>query len=232
MPKQMRRISPFFVSMFIVFVLMTGCGPHINMSQKADDDISKAIKKNIGKKVYYEGKSTSESGAIRYTYLLRDSQDKGLLSDLVDIVNEKLAEENTEELIVLAIREKISGGETPIVTIRNYDKNEVAASESKCLNYIIIYGNEIADYSSYNKASFYPTMEGIEYLEVIDKVNQSAEDEGIDWYEVFPDLKGYEVFVRREKDGTYNPHVIYQEMKEDEASEDSEEAEEETLHEP
>lgn len=232
MPKQMRRLSLFFVSLFIVFVLMTGCGPYINMSQKADDGISKAINKNIGKKVYYEGKSTSESGAIRYTYLLRDSQDKGLLSDLVDIVNEKLAEENTEEIIVLAIREKIPGGETPIATMCNYDENEVVASENQCLKYIIIYGNEIADYSSYNKASFYPTMEGIEYLEVIDIVNQSAEDEGIDWYEVFPDLKGYEVFVRREKDGTYNPHVIYQEMKEDEENKNSGKTEEESLLEP
>lgn len=68
------------------------------------------------------------------------------------------------------------------------------------------------------------TIPGIEYLQVIDKVNRNAEEEGIEWYEVFPDLKGYEVHAGW-VNGEYSDEIIYQETKEEEASDNSKETE-------
>ena len=59
-------------------------------------------------------------------------------------------------------------------------------------------------------------------MKVINNVNQSTEKDDVDWYKVFPDLKGYKV-VAGWAFGGYSDEIIYQEMKEDEAGEDLEE---------
>lgn len=80
----------------------------------------------------------------------------------------------------------------------------------------------------YNQPSSYPTLQGIEYLQVIENVNENAEEEGLDWYKVFPDLKGYEVYQYEDGESI----IIYQELEDEEKNKDSRETEEESLLEP
>lgn len=182
------------------------------------DTIARAVHKNVGNKVKFRGKEILETEVTQYNFLIHDSRDENLLADMVDAVNEKIEEKSTQEKVSLVIREEITGGgEMPIITLYNYNYGFICPY----ICHIVISGNQVADYSSYNRPASYPALEGIEYLRVIDKVNKNAEEEGIDWYEVFPDLKGYEVYKRENGEST----IVYQEMKEDEASEDSEETE-------
>ena len=51
----------------------------------------------------------------------------------------------------------------------------------------------MGDDSIYNKASTYINLPDIKSLVVEKKIDQSAEEEGIDWYEIWPDLEYYEV---------------------------------------
>lgn len=172
------------------------------------DSVAWAIHKKVGNKVHYEGKRREEENEVKYVYLIRDRQDENLLADLVDAVNEKLETKDVQKKVGLIIWEEIAGGIMPVVFLYNHHNNSIRSG----IYYIEISGNDVADYSSFDRASYYPTLEGIEYLRVIDKVNKSAEEEGIDWYEVFPDLKGYEVYAGR-VNGRYSDEVIYQEMK-------------------
>ncbi|MBD5486269.1 MAG: hypothetical protein HDR18_12245 [Lachnospiraceae bacterium] len=47
--------------------------------------------------------------------------------------------------------------------------------------------------SPYSKASTCSTLSDIRRLCVIKEIAQDAEEEGIDWYEIWPDLEFYEV---------------------------------------
>lgn len=228
MRKQALIVLRIFSLVFILAISVTGCGRYIAKNQKADDEISKAIYDKIGRKAYYEGKEDRNWNEVWYNYLIRDKKDENLLADIVSTVNLQLEENDIDKKIVIAIWEEISGGETQIAKISNYDNGKIGNFRCQYLYYLVIRGNDIADYSSYNQASFYPVLEGIEYLEVIEKVNKNAEEEGIDWYEVFPDLKGYEVYAGW-VNGEYSDEIIYQEMKEDEENKGSEETEEEPL---
>lgn len=231
MRKQILRISEILLFFLLAFALV-GCGGTPKLKRKkADDEISKAIYEKVGKKVSYEGRNESGSGALLYGYIIPDDEDIDLLSDMVEAINEVLAEEDKGK-IALRIIERVPGGSIGVVIVSNYDPDGDEWGWRESLYYFWIEGNEVAeDFSLYNHATFYPTLEGIEYLKVIDNVNKSAERDDVDWYEVFPDLKGYKVFAGW-VNGRYSDEIIYQEMKEDEASGDSEEAEEESLLEP
>ncbi len=50
------------------------------------------------------------------------------------------------------------------------------------------------DVSPCNEVSTYINLPDIKNLTVTEKIVQFAEDEGIDWYEIWPDLEHYEVF--------------------------------------
>lgn len=216
------RMLRIFLIVSVLTISVTGCGRYIAKNQKADDEISKAIYDKIGRKAYYEGKEDKSWNEVWYNYSIRDKKDENLLADIVETVNLQLEENNENKIIVVAIWEEISGGETQIVKISNDDNGKIGKFRCQYLYYLVIRGNQIADYSSYNQASSYPVLEGIEYLEVSEKVNKNAEDESIDWYEIFLDLKGYEVYKYEEGEST----IIYQEMQ------DFEETEEESLLEP
>lgn len=174
------------------------------------DSVAWAVHKKVGNKVHYEGKKREEENEVLYVYLLQDSQDENLLAEMVDAVNEKLEKKDAQKKVGLIIREEIAGGEIPVVFLYNHYNNSIRPH----IYYMEIRGSDVDVYSSYNQASSYTTLEGIEYLRVIDKVNKSAEEEGIDWYGVFPDLKGYEVYAGR-VNGRYSGEIIYQEMKEE-----------------
>lgn len=217
MRKQVLRVSRIFFLVFVLAVLITGCGKYITKNQKADDDISKAIYEKTGKKVHYKGKENKSGYEVWYNYLIRDSKDENLLSDIVETVNLQLEESDMDKTIVIVIWEEISGGRIMVAKLSNNDNGKINRFHNQYLNYLVIRGNN--RYSTYSQASSYINLEGIEYLEVIEDVNRNAEEEGIDWYEVFPDLQGYEVF-KQDNSGTT---IIYQEMK------DSDEAEGELL---
>lgn len=50
------------------------------------------------------------------------------------------------------------------------------------------------DYSPFDKLSTYINLPDIKSLAVSKKIAQIAEEEGIDWYEIWPDLEHYRVF--------------------------------------
>lgn len=227
MEKTRFRICRLFI-LFLVVVSLTGCGLGLRPNmKKADDEISKAIYKKVGKKVSYETMIESTYGARQYCYLILDDKDESVLADMAEAINEILDEKDIGKLDLHIWEEWEPHTYASVLCMSNYDHNLIDSdliaddSQLKYLSYLFIYGNGRHGNSLYNQASSYPTMEGIEYLQVIENVNKNAEEEGINWYEVFPDLKGYEVYKYENGERT----IIYQEMKEEEASGDSEETE-------
>lgn len=109
MRKQALIVLKIFSLVFILAISVTGCGRYIAKNQKA----------------YYEGKEDRNWNEVWYNYLIRDKKDENLLADIVSTVNLQLEENDIDKKIVIAIWEEISGGETQIAKISNYDNGKI-----------------------------------------------------------------------------------------------------------
>ena len=205
-----KKLSKIFM-LFCVLLFTVSVGRYIAEIPRPDDDISKAVREKVGKKFYYEGKEEYiEEDEIWYHYLIRYTRDENYLRDIVEAVNEVMLEKGIIEKIVICIWQEIPGGETVIARISNFDEYGMDDYLPQTLSYLRIYGNDTWDNSVNNKASTYTEIQGIEYLTVFEPVDENAQDEGIDWKEVWPDLKCLKIW-NYEKDNTGRHFTIVKE---------------------
>ena len=169
-------------------------------NKRPDDDISQAIYEAVGReKVHYYGKEYYNSGAIAvYQYTVYDYEDEKLLMDMVVAANTVIQEKASTEKINLVIWEEVSSGAYKILAeLSNYYEYKDGYEQYKSLQSLDIVGSKFSHMECgrlYNKASTYINLPDIRNLVVSEKIAQSAEEEGIDWYEIWPELEYYEVF--------------------------------------
>ena len=184
-----KRIAKICTSILILLLAVTAVRCGETALKNKDDIISKTISEAIGKKkVYYKGQEYIGPAAM-YSYVVLDYEDENLLTDIVEAVNAVIKEKGITEEICLDIQEKKLGGTESVACIYNYYSYET-------FQRLEIYGTKHSykgDDSPYNKASTYINLPDIKELLVTEKIAQSAEEEGIDWYEVWPDLEHYEI---------------------------------------
>lgn len=196
MDKRVVRISKMLI-LFLYAVLLVGCGPYIEIHRKGDDNISKAIYEKVKKDVYFIKKYESTDGILYYQYRVENHENKMLLTDVADAVNETLKEEGSYKKVEIGLYEKIPGGTEPVAVLCNYYENESEVIQYESLQVLEIWGTlQTPNDNVYNNASTYTELKDIKCLVVAEKVNKKAEEEDIDWYEIFPDLEEYEVFIR------------------------------------
>ncbi|MBD5477280.1 MAG: hypothetical protein HDR17_15095 [Lachnospiraceae bacterium] len=87
--------------------------------------------------------------------------------------------------------EFVSGAYRTAASLQNYYEGVDGYKQYK--SFQDLYIGETFSSSSYSKASTYTTLPDIRRLCVIKEIAQDAEEEGIDWYEIWPDLEYYEV---------------------------------------
>ena len=91
-----------------------------NHNEKPDDEISKSIKKALGKKVYYQGKDVNDDWC-RYTYLIKDYDDENLIQEIIDAVEEAMEDTNiTYQYISIVLVEVFPGATETVASISNY----------------------------------------------------------------------------------------------------------------
>ena len=201
MRNQMPKLYALILTLLLI-TIVTGCGEvfRTEVKKNPDDDISEAIFETIGrKKMYYYGKHYSNSGEVAwYEYMVHDYEDEDVLTDMIKAVNAVVKEKEISEKICLAIREKIpgGGGTEGVVSLSNYYETENGYEKYESLQNLYIHGTEDSikgNASPYNKAAIYINIPDIKRLVVEKKIAKTAEEEGIDWYEIWPDLEYYEV---------------------------------------
>lgn len=202
MKKKIAKICAFILAVLIlVITIVIGIIVFLfdyEGSKRPNDAISKAICEAVGKKnIYYQGKrSDNLSEIIIYDYLVHDYEDETMLTDMVEAANAVVAEKKVTKKIRLVIREKMPGGTEAVVSLRNYYESEDVFEQYGSFQNLNIYGTERSNKgnaSPYNKASTYINLPDVKSLVVSQKIAKNAEEEGIDWYEIWPDLEYYEV---------------------------------------
>lgn len=200
MKKPMYKMCTFILILLSVMIV-TGCGEIFQreVNKKPDDEISEAIYEVVGrKKVYYYGKSPEHPDDIAiYQYMVHDYKDENVLADMVEAANAAMKERKTADKIILDIREETPGaGAESVTCLRTYYESEDGDELYSSFQTLYIYGTErshMSGHSPYDKISTYINLPDIKSLVVSKKIAQAAEDEGIDWYEIWPDLEYYEV---------------------------------------
>lgn len=100
--------------------------------------------------------------------------------------------------INLVLREETPGGGTEAVTsLRTYYEGEDGYELFGSFQNLLIYGTDVSimrDRSPYDKLSTYINLPDVKSLSVSKKIAKKAEEEGIDWYEIWPDLEHYRVY--------------------------------------
>ncbi len=181
---------------FMFVMLITGCGNdrYIVTNKKADNEMSQAIYDQLGKRMCYHNSSFNKNEEISYYfYIVNDYKDENLLEEMANTVNEKLKENDIKTRICLVIWEVIPGGTRTMVCLSNYYENDSVYESYETLQCLKIWGAE-SGYETYNKVSAYENLMDIKALIVEKRINKIWEEEGIDWYEVWPDLEHYDIF--------------------------------------
>ncbi len=185
----------------LLAMIVTACGGsslQFEWSQYPDDDISQAIYETIGKKkMYYYGKHYSQKGEVAwYEYKVRDYEDEDVLTSMVEAANAVLEEKKETGKICLSLLEEMPGGYESVAVLGTYYEDEDEYVQYGYFQTLYILGTErshMSGRSPYDKISTYINLPDIKSLVVSKKIAQAAEDEGIDWYEIWPELEYYEV---------------------------------------
>ena len=130
--------------------------------------------------------------------MIHDYEVKDVIASVQSIVSRVMEDEDLDRNTMVYFSEEMNRTSTEVVAfISNYiasDKEKTKQLDE--LEYLCIIGTHDSIYnetSPYNEPSTYFNIEGIKYLEISKKIAEIAEEQGVDWYEVFPELEMLEI---------------------------------------
>ena len=188
------RVQLLLITAIIIF---GGCGYRSVKSAKPDDEVSEYMCDNIGDEYIYLGTSEKYDGGVVYSFciepetLSKDSIDKFL--DVASSLSIKEGERMNIELMT-----QFSGGNWGICSLKNYYKTENEGDNNEFyvfpeMSVFTISGQELS-ISILNEPSTFTGAKRIKYLFVSEIMQEKADEEGVDWKEIWPELEGVEVF--------------------------------------
>ena len=161
-----------------------GAGMYFERIMKPDDRISCAVYEAIGEDLHYHGKEETGDG-VEYSYELM-KKDAEIISKFVKAVNSALGDEQ-KKISVHVEEEFCAGCRTGVFSLYNYSDNTLEEAGYDGLWSLFIYYDWTN--SVLLEPSTYTGIEGIRQLKIDIEMQQRADEEGIDWYKCWPDLK-------------------------------------------
>ena len=164
-----------------------------------DDEIVSALQEAVGNDFDYGGKVENRaSGLLRYEYYMINQseyqmtdRDKDVIANFVKILNDALEDEQRK------IQVEAEGSNLHF-SVENFSDVELEEADFDGMYAIHIFDPEsIPGYAEEACIpSLYTKIQGIRKLYIGPKMKKQAEKEGIDWYELWPDLEEVEVTAR------------------------------------
>ena len=168
-----------------------GGGRYREYNKTPDDKLSAAVWEETGKDFNYHGKEESDSGVIQYEYQIK-KQDKEAVANLLNALNDAI--ENEQGKIRVSVWAKMSvNGLECVFALENFSDAGLGEADYDGMQAIWIGEPDMVDEECFYDPSFYTGIEGIRKLSIAPQMQKKAEKEGIDWYEIWPDLEEVEV---------------------------------------
>lgn len=191
----MRKIKKI-IGISIVFVLilfglsrMNRCGDNSPNRGIPYDKFSRAIYREMGDDIWYYYKDKGQSGEKEYYYII-EKCDRDTITRFSKVLNDFAQEEKKKIAIYVEVEDPY--GSESVLNLKNYSNNN-----SEQADYERFYALSIS-YPDFEEGlrnpQTYTGIEGIKYLRIDSEMQKRAEEQGIDWYEIWPDLEDVVVY--------------------------------------
>ena len=188
MSKIKKIIGTCIIIAFILFGLsrMNRCGDNSPNRGIPYDKFSRAIYREMGDDIWYYYKDKGRSGEKEYYYII-EKCDRDTITRFSKVLND-LAQEEKKKIAIYVEVENTHGSES-VLSLKNYsnDNSEQADYEGFYALSISYFMN--SEEESFKAPQTYTGIEGIKHLRIDSEMQKKAEEQGIDWYEIWPDLE-------------------------------------------
>ena len=187
--KKIIGISIVFVLILLGLSRMNRCGDNSPNRGIPYDKFSRAIYREMGDDIWYYYKDKGRSGEKEYYYII-EKCDRDTITRFSKVLND-LAQEEKKKIAIYVEVEDPYGSES-VLNLKNYSNNN-----SEQADYERFYALSIS-YPDFEEGlrnpQTYTGIEGIKYLRIDSEMQKRAEEQGIDWYEIWPDLEDVVVY--------------------------------------
>lgn len=169
-----------------VLIIISGCGQYKEHDRQPDDDFTQAVKDEFDDAFLYYDKQEINTNILRYEFLIK-TEDKEDLDDFVRLLNEQLCNQETKIEVVLLTR--FTYGAVAAFSLKNFSDRTLQHPDYanfSCLHISYITEEHSSFWDDY---TIYYTFPNIERLEISNHLREISETDGIDWYEIWPDLE-------------------------------------------
>lgn len=180
----MRRLGVVGIILCIM-VLICGCGRVNYKNKKSDDDLSKRINETFDKDIYYISKKDSQ-GIQVYRFLLK-KQDKENVKKFMQIVDEEL--KRTDKKTIVRIDNQVFDELETTSILMNYSDNSVEEADLGGAKRITIQYPVMSLCEMFMDPEIYMVIDEVCFLTIDNEMQKIAEEQGIDWYQVWPGLE-------------------------------------------
>ena len=187
--KKIIGISIVFVLILLGLSRVNRCGNNSPNHGTPYDNFSRAIYREMGDDIWYYYKDKGRSGEKEYYYII-EKCDRDTITRFAKVLND-LAQEEKKKIAIYVEVEDPYGSES-VLNLKNYSNDN-----SEQADYERFYALSIS-YPDFEEElrnpQTYTGIEGIKYLRIDSEMQKRAEEQGIDWYEVWPDLEDVVVY--------------------------------------
>lgn len=182
----------------IALIWLCSCGRGNKYSVEPDDDISETIYGYVGDVFDYMGKEECYDGAIIYKFF---SGYESLTKENITLFSEATSSVFIEgnDRIIVELDVQIPGGWGGACSFQNYiplSRYYDPDQEYEVFPELSVYCITWQDLSDpiLLEPSVFTDAKDVKYLYIANKMREKADEEGIDWYSIWPDLEGIETF--------------------------------------
>ena len=187
--KKIIGISIVFVLILLGLSRMNRCGDNSPNRGIPYDKFSRAIYREMGDDIWYYYKDKGRSGEKEYYYII-EKCDRDTITRFSKVLND-LAQEEKKKIAIYVEVEDPYGSES-VLNLKNYSNDN-----SERADYERFYALSIS-YPDFEEGlrnpQTYTGIEGIKHLRIDSEMQKKAEEQGIDWYEIWPDLEDVVVY--------------------------------------
>ncbi len=183
-------MKKIFIYISVYVFVLCGCGSNVVYSKEPEDKYSEYVCENMNVDFSYLGREQAYDGSMVYTYYANyDEITKENITDFMNTV--RLLSVNEELKIRFSIGAQTDAGYGGSCSLQNYmkvsdDTDEYNQFSEMCV-FTIGY-EELSDPILMEPGTF-TGVTGVKYLRIRKEMQEKAEEEGIDWYDIWPELQ-------------------------------------------
>ena len=180
----MRRVWAIGIAL-CVMLLICGCSNMDYKNKQPDDELSKRINETFDEDIYYISKKDSQ-GIQVYHFLLK-KQDKEIVKKFMQIVDDEL--KRTDKKTIVRICNQVSDELEYASILMNYSDNSVGEADLGGAKRITIQYPVMSHCEIFMDPEIYMVIDDVRFLTIDREMQKIAEEQGIDWYQVWPSLE-------------------------------------------